>query len=231
MRSLEGLRNDLAELEIRRLRKELDCWHSTTRTKVESDEFKDSLIKFYCREDPNNQYNIMCMLTNESYPRKYVRASHIVKRCTEGELMHYFGVDANIDHPRNGLLLLESIERLFDKKDLCFLYDPTNQQIKAKLLNTTLWDVEMKAEDKSSFGRTYGSVDSLVLHLPEGHFPYRRILSFHAKLALSRALARGWISDDVQFESYFNMSDHGIPEPLGIANLTWQEIHRNVHQI
>lgn len=229
LEEVKKLRRDLAESEVRRLRKELDCWHSNARTRVENEIFKSSLIQYYNRADPTNPNNIICMLTNQSYPRKYVRASHILKRCTDGDLMHYFGLEPDIDHSRNGLLLLEPIEQLFDRKDLCFLYNPTTQQFHAKLLNITLANEGMKAEDGRLFNLTYGSIDGLVLQLPQGVFPYRRVLSLHAKFSFSRALNRGWISSTENFEVYFNLSDDGIQEPLGIGSLKWQEVHNSIH--
>ncbi len=84
---LNKLRKDFAGLEIRRLSKELDCWHSNARTRMEDDLFKSSLIEFYNRSDPNNANNIICMLTNQSYLKKHVRGSHILKKCTDGDLM------------------------------------------------------------------------------------------------------------------------------------------------
>lgn len=190
--------------------------------------FKDSLVNYYQRADTN--FNLRCMITNQSYARKYVRASHLLKRCTDGDLMHYFGLEPNIDHPRNGLLLLDPVEQLFDRKDLCFLYDPITQQFQAKLLNINLRNETMCAEDGTSFNQTYGSVDGLVLQLPQGIFPYRRVLSLHAKFSYSRALNRGWIAPTENLETYFRVSDSGIEEPLGFGLLSWQEVHNCIHQ-
>jgi hypothetical protein len=223
------LRKDLAEMEIRRLRKELDCWHSNARTRIENELFKSSLVQYYGRSDPSNNNNIICMLTNQSFVKKHVRGSHILKKCTDGDLMQYFGLEPNIDHPRNGLLLLEPIELAFDRKDLCFLYNPTTQQLSARLLNNSLTNEIMKAEDGTSFNRTFSSIDGLILQLPNGVYPYRRILSLHAKFSFSRALNRGWIPSTEQFEAYFSLSDAGLQEPLGIGSLTWQEVHSSIH--
>jgi hypothetical protein len=102
------------------------------------------LIEYYNRADGDT--NILCMLTNMSFPARFVRASHIFKRSFEDELK-LFGPELNIDHPRNGLLLLEPIEELYNRKDLCFLYNPTTQKLHAKLLNPKYEYLGMKAAD------------------------------------------------------------------------------------
>lgn len=170
------------------------------------------------------------MLTNLSFPSKYCRASHLIKRKTEGDYMNLYNLfSTSIDNPRNGLLLLEPIELLFDRKELCFLYDPLTQKITSKLLNTNLNDTLMVAEDNTPFNMTYGSIDGQELQFPANNMPLRRVLSLHAKLSFSKALNQGWIQETEDFESYFKISDEAINEPLGIGDLTWQEVHSKVH--
>ena len=85
--------------------------------------------------------------------------------------------------------------------------------------------------DGASFHVTYYSVDGLELQLPDAIFPFRRILSLHAKLSSSRALDNEWIQPTESFESYFNISDNGIQEPRGIGSLTWREVHTSIHNV
>jgi hypothetical protein len=85
--------------------------------------------------------------------------------------------------------------------------------------------------DGASFPLTFNSIDGLELQLPDAIFPLRRILSLHAKFSFSRALDRGWIQPTESFESYFNISDNGIQEPLGIGSLTWKEVHTSIHNV
>ena len=229
LNALEALRISFANSEIRRLRLALDCWHSTSCTVIESSSFKDSLVAFYgCARETDNY--LKCMLTDNFYPRNEVRASHIIKRSTDGDTMNLYGLPPNIDHVRNGLLLLGPIEEAFDRKDICFLYNSLSKQLVAKVLNPNLMNESMAGPHSAPYSLTYGSVDGLVLQLPSDTvFPYRRALSMHAKFAFSRALHRGWIADSAMLDSYFDLSDTGLEEPLGLGLLTWQEVHFSIH--
>jgi len=223
---LTALQDAMERSEIRKLRKELDCWHSNARTRVESTTFKDALIEFYhCAADDGR---VKCMATGRDYPRHEVRASHIMKRSTNGDTLALFGLPVHLDHPRNGMLLLEPIEQAFDRKDVCILYSPVTRQLTLKVLNPQLHELKMTSEQGTIYG-TYGSIDGAVLHLPEGKVPYRRILSMHAKFAFSRALNFGWVENTEVLESYFNVSDAGLEESLGLGHLTWQQVHSDIH--
>ncbi len=209
--------------KIQKHREELDCWRSSSRTRVESKTFKAGLVDYYRCDGPGGQ--LKCLLTGEFYDQQHVRASHLIKHCTDGNTMHRYGLPSNIDDVRNGLLLLQDIELAFDRKDICFLYDPLTLALRAKVLNPRLMEERMPTH---SF-RIFGSVDNQVLCLPPGVFPYRRVLSMHAKLSYSRALHKGWITDTEELESYFNVSDTGLQEPLGLGLLTWKQVHPTIH--
>ncbi len=88
-----------------------------------------------------------------------------------------------------------------------------------------------KRGSTATYTQTYGSIDGLVLQLPTGVFPYRRALSMHAKFAYSRALHLGWITASATLDSYFNVSDNGLQEPVGLGLLTWQEVHLSIHNV
>ena len=97
---IQALRSGLIISEIRRLRLELDCWHCNSRTVMESNVFKDALAVFYgCARTTNT--DLKCMLTDNFYPRPEVRASHIIKRSTNGDTMHLYWLQPNIDHVRS----------------------------------------------------------------------------------------------------------------------------------
>ena len=173
------------------------------------------------------------MVVGGSYPRDQVRASHIIKHCTDGNSLSLFGLPPDIDHNRNGLLLLVPIEKAFDRKDICFLRTTNPEQLIVKVLNPSLMAMKMKdKENKTTYRKTYGSINNRHLQLPDNKFPYRRLLCMHAKFAYSRALRKGWIQDDDStFETYFNISDHGLDEPLGLGNLSWKEVHGRTHDL
>ena len=145
--------------------------------------------------------------------------------------MKLYGLDSDIDHPRNGLLLLEPIEMAFDRKDICLLYSPVSRQLMMKVLNPQLRAEEMMTEQgnpRKNYGK-YELIDGVVLQLPADKFPYRRVLSMHAKFAFSKALRLGWIQDKDGLQSYFDVSDEGLQEPLGLGHLSWQEVHAEIH--
>ena len=222
-----ALRDQLERSEVRLLCKDLDCWHSNARTHVENKSFKDALIEFY-ESAVGDQ--VKCMATGRAYAPHEVRASHIIKRSTNGDTMGLYGLPPDIDNPRNGLLLLEPIEVAFDRKDICILHNPITGKLTMKVLNPQLKTEVMKGGQNESFkyGK-YELIDGAVLQLPNDKFPYRRVLSMHAKFAFSRALHLGWISDTEVLDSYFNVSDTGLQEPLGLADLTWQQVHSEIH--
>ena len=108
-----------------------------------------------------------------------------------------------------------------------------SNQLVAKVLNPSLTK-ELMPKSKprgTTYPMNYGSVDGLVLQLPSATtFPYRRALSMHAKFAFSRALHLNWIiADSTTLYSYFNISNNGLQEPLGLGLLTWQEVHMSIH--
>ena len=108
------------------------CWivGTVTRTVIESTVFKDALAVFYgCARTTNT--DLKCMLTGNFYPRPEVRASQIIKRSTNGDTMHLYGLPPNIDHVRNGLLLLEPIEQAFDRK--CYVQPAGGKSFESKL--------------------------------------------------------------------------------------------------
>jgi len=229
---IRGLKEGLANAEIRRLRELLDCWHSNARTVIESNVFKEGLAAHYgCTRTSDT--HLKCMVTGAFYPREEVRASHIIKRSTRGDTMHLYGLPPDIDHVRNGLLMLEPIEQAFDRKDICFLHNSLTNELVVKVLNPKLMaELMPKASSRTvKYTQTYGSIDGLVLQLPSGVFPYRRALSMHAKFAYSRALHLGWITDSSTLDSYFNLSDEGLQEPVGLGQLTLREVHHSIHNV
>lgn len=218
----------MVKQEILRVREKLDCWHSNNRTALESTQFKDSLVEYYNRlgTTPNT---LRCMVTNQEYPRNEVRAAHLVKRSTQGDTMHLYGLSPNINNPRNGILLIEPIELAFDRKDICFLYDPLSHQLTVRVLNPSLTG-HLTSTSRTVYPTTYSDLEGLPLQLPPDVFPYRRVLSMHAKFAYSRALNMNWIANTETLDTYFNLSDAGLQEPTGLGELSWSEVHTAIHR-
>jgi hypothetical protein len=221
------LRDDMANDRILRLCAEFDCWHTNARTKEDCDEFKDSLISFYGCSD---SVGVRCMVTNNVVERKFIRPAHIVKHSMPHLMEHYGLAEADVDNPKNGILMLIAIEEAFDHKDLCFLKDPINNDFHVKILNPKLMGRNL-IRNHSVITTTFADIDNAVLHFPSGRLPYRRCMSMHSKLSYSRALKRNWISDTEAWTSYGSMSDvdenEHLPDPL--KGLTWQAMYDVTH--
>jgi len=177
-------------------RKRLDCWTGSKRTLVEQAGFKNELVDYYERGDGKLNDELYCMVLNRLYPRKQVKASHIFKFSTHGVGLDDFGLKPeDVRSPRNGLLLAEDLENAFDNRDVCFIYNPIKKQIQVFVLNPEIKDRIVSP----STSLTFKDIDGHPLHCKK--MPFRRLLAWHAELALEHALARGWI-DSVDKQGY-----------------------------
>jgi len=203
-KKLETISSMAQEVAIQK-RRRLDCWdHASLRSKEEQDGFKSNLIGFYDRGDGKDDKTLKCMVVNKFFPREQVIAGHLWKRATEGQALDEFGLESDdVDSSRNGLLLMADLEKAFDRKDLCFIYHPTKQQICLFLLNPGLKDTVI-----SNTTLTFGEVDGAPL---QGiNRPFRRILAWHAKCAIHRAFrVKKWIDriDSQGYETLLELSE------------------------
>ena len=113
--------------------------------------------------------------------------------------------------PRNGLLMLKDIQKQFDVKGLCFIYDAIAMKFKVKILNPCIGDDIISNSD----GLTFRRIDGKVLQHPIGKLPYRRIISFHAQCALRNAREKTWIEahEEESFQPFHDLSDSAsVPE-------------------
>ena len=194
-----------------RIKSELDCWDtSSTRTADEQDEFKNKLIVYYqCGQ--TNTKEIKCMILNKYFDRQLVRASHIWKASTKGIGLTKFKLkESNLNDARNGLLMYQSIDKAFDRKKLCFLYDPFRSFLYVKILCPYLKEtfiVDDTTRTTVNELRTFNDIDGAVLQLPPNIFPYRRLLNWHSRCSFRNAKANKWINEDEQLEDFFHLSD------------------------
>lgn len=88
-----------------------------------------------------------------------VIASHIWKHKTKGVGLDKFNLTINdINHPRNGILMLKDIEVAFDTKQLCFLYNPFEGIMSVKVLNPNILQKTISSTDK-----TFSDIDGKTL--------------------------------------------------------------------
>ncbi|PRP75398.1 hypothetical protein PROFUN_15712 [Planoprotostelium fungivorum] len=178
-------------------------------------EFKNSLISYYDRKDPQSS-DIKCMVLDRFYPQDKVRGSHIWKYATYGEGLDEFGLkEDDVNKERNGLLLGEGIEQAFDSKQLCFLYDALNtKKFVVKVLDPDL--LRSSTPVSPSQTRTFSDINNLPLCLPADRSPFRRLLSWHAKCTYTTALKKKWIEQPAfdTFTTYDNLSNGARPDFL-----------------
>jgi len=190
-------------------RQRLDIWTPSKRSLAEQAGFKDALTAYYERGDGKDNNELKCMILNQFFPRKHVRASHIWKYCTLGKYLPEFGlIEEDVGSPRNGLLLAESIEEKFDSKDVCFIYNAMRKHIQLFVLNPVLLNMEKPVYVSPSDSVTFAQIDGAQLLCGDGK-PFRRILAWHAKLAIDTALSRRWINkaDKEGYETLLALSE------------------------
>lgn len=195
-----------------RLKQELDCWESSSsRTKDEQVDFKNSLINYYTCGGINTK-QIKCMVLNKFFDRTSVRAVHIWKLATKGVGLPEFALkESDINNERNGLLLYESIEKAFDRKQLCFIYNPFVGYLHLKILCINLKNMFLIDDPQIRISlnesRKFNDIDGNTLILPKDIYPYRRLLNWHARCAYKTAKLNQWIDDNENFEDFFYLSD------------------------
>lgn len=228
MAELRMLRSDLAAQETRRIRRALDCWVTNNRTMVESAEFKRAVVDFYQRREVTDSatdkiISARCMISGGVHKYADLCPAHLVKHC-KPELMTLYGLSqGNVDNPRNGILILKELELAFDHKTVCFLRNPITGELILRVLDPVLLSKRIHLTSATEI-RTFGDINGCVLQHPTGNVPFRRILSMHAKLSLSRALCYGWIDDEEEIDTYYSVSESGLEEPECIRGLTWKQM-------
>jgi len=111
----------------------------------------------------------------------------------EVELLSKYKLNAeDIESPRNSLFLLKELEGAFDRKELCFTWDPFAVKLKVNILNPKLLDQKIREDNNI----TYHDIDQKPINIPSGKLPFLRILSFHAEIAFAAAYHKRWIKKD-----------------------------------
>ena len=191
----------------------MDNWTTGKRTVEESATFKQSLVDYYQRQGVVDSSRIRCMILDIELPGSAVRGAHIWKSFTNGEGLEDFCLKrCDVSTARNGFLLANRIEEYFDRKFLCFLYDPLGDRgIFLKVLHPEKLAEEV-APGHSNL--TFADIDGRPLLFPvvreDEPFrgPFRRILSFHARRSYLNAQYNAWLPFGVSYASYFQLSEN-----------------------
>lgn len=180
-------------------------WYSDNRTKEENREFKENLLGYYMRCHDSDENLVRCMVTDKYLRRDMVIGSHIWKRSTiyRGDELRAFGLEiSDRGSPRNGLLMCQAIEQAFDVLRVTFLYNPLDKRFYFKTLDPSLLD-DVAAPSDLKFSQLN---DKSFLHYPDDRQPFKRLLIWHAKCAIDKALDLGWIHGD-EYDNYQVLND------------------------
>jgi len=176
--------------EVNKTRKSrLNCWEResarTTRSK-RSPKFRKKVINYYQRESSSRK-SVKCQILDKNVTHEAAEgtiiAAHIWKASTRGKDLEEFGLSyKDVNSARNGLFLTKGIEDAFDNQQVCFLYNKLTTQL-------FLWVAETKILKKQINGsnppKKFSDVHQKPLCCPNQEaMPFRRLLSWHARLTL-----------------------------------------------
>jgi hypothetical protein len=151
-----------------------------------SPEFREKVIKYYKRIT-NSRKQVKCQVLDVLIPFEQAKvnivATHIWKASTRGKGLHDFGLQPiEVNSPRNGLFITKGIEEAFDNQQVCFLYNTLQHVLVLWVADSAIMTETVKG---SAPRRTFADVHQHPLLCPDhDHLPYRRLLSWHARLTL-----------------------------------------------
>ena len=111
-------------------------------------------------------------------------------------------------NPRNGLLLDKNIEEAFDQKEICFFYNPFENDKSRRLLLQVLNPALLNKRVVKNDPLKWSELQNRPLILPDDKIPFLRVLNHHARCAFRKAAVQGWINKEqlADLESYDNFS-------------------------
>ena len=238
VRTISKTLKPVIETQNRLIAQQLNPW-SRSRCLTLDTGFRRHLAPYYGSKH-GQQFKCMVVsaLVNSSFFEKYVVGAHVWPRHTKGEGLEWLNLKKNDLHsPRNGIVLLRSVELAFDASRFCFLYDKFQSLFFVKVLDPTLNAEKVAlynihADDKNeghvlAQGNplTFQNLDGVQLQTVvwENGFvsmPFRRLLACHAKDAYGNAFQNGWIDQETldSFEAYRSISD-GVPESIAALSV------------
>jgi HNH endonuclease len=206
-----GLQPVIANARQLRLRI-LDPWRDSKRSVQEQADFKAALLEFYgCDAEAEGPQKpmAMCMVSRKVFPQPVVIASHVWKHSTGGDGLHEFGLNpADLNSPRNGLLMASEIEAAFDAKRVSFSFDLLTDSFTFHVLDSTLLDDRiLNVKDKKTSNSLLGyacldpdsipsfrMLDNMKMSWTPSACPFRRLLAWHYAMATMHAKRLWWHS-------------------------------------
>jgi HNH endonuclease len=206
-----GLQPLIAKARRSRLRM-LDPWRDSKRSVQEQADFKAALLEFYgCHAEAEGPQKpmAMCMVSGKVFPQPVVIASHVWKHSTGGDGLDEFGLQpADLNSPRNGLLMASEIEAAFDAKRVSFSFDLLTDSFTFHVLDSTLLDDRiLNVKDKKTSNSLVGyarldpdsipsfrMLDNMKMSWTPSACPFRRLLAWHYAIATMHAKRVWWRS-------------------------------------
>lgn len=154
------------------------------------------------------------MMLGRDIENSHIICSHIWPKHTYGKGLDMFNLKHNdINEPRNFLRLHRDIEHAFDKKWLCFDYEPISAdefKLKLRVVNPDLLDetkdVSIIKNNSRTKITTFGEINKETSDyiFTKEKKPFTRLLAAHANRTIHNARQFGWIPDESDYVSSLN---------------------------
>ena len=159
-----------------------------------SKRFREKVIEYYKRGS-NSGGKVKCQIldgyifnADAEDEATGIIAVHIWKASTRGLGLQDFGLPPQeVNSARNGLFLTKGLEEAFDHMQICFLFNLIESRIVVWVADTSLMNKTIAGSGKTTADGSdilFSAVHQKPLHCPPNCFPYRRLLSWHARLTL-----------------------------------------------
>lgn len=131
----------MKKLQANTRKRELDdlesVFDSNKRSNSECAALKEDCMKFYKLR--TSESKAKCMILNREYGISDLKLAHIWPHRMLGRHLDKFGLsEEDVNNERNTMLLAPAIEEAFDKRRICFIYNPIAAKIQLKVLDPEL---------------------------------------------------------------------------------------------
>jgi hypothetical protein len=206
-------RKSLVKDIVKNLKRKYNPWEITSsqRTQSEQENFRKDLIQYYQCDDGTGK--IRCMLLNQHFQKKVI-AAHLIP-CASKNTFEDIDLDPDaLFNVRNGLMLYESIEKAFDRLDVCFWWDSVEndpmKKLKFLVLDPNLKATKVVVDPTLNISTTFQDLNNQPLNVPQENgkpkYPYLRVLNWHGRCAIQKAISRSWIPKSYQYEDFYSHS-------------------------
>lgn len=159
-----------------------------------SKRFRRKVIDYYKRAS-NSGKSVKCQILDEYISNNEAEdeatgiiAAHIWKASTRGHGLEEFGLEPEyVNSARNGLFLTKGLEDALDNQQICFLYNLLEDKIVLWVADTSLMNKTIAGSGKTTSDGSdihFSQVHQKPLLCPPNCLPFRRLLSWHARLTL-----------------------------------------------